>query len=63
MNVLDVTLNLTTGKCQPYNKPDNNNKLYINIPSSNPPHIMKNLSSNASKGINISSAYERTFNF
>lgn len=62
MNFLDVTLNLTTGKCQPYNKPDNN-KLYINILSSNPPHIMKNLPSNTSKGINNSSAYERTFDF
>ena len=32
VNVLDVTLNLTTGKYQPYNKPDNN-PLYINIHS------------------------------
>ena len=32
VNVLDVTLNLTTGKYKPYNKPDNN-PLYINIHS------------------------------
>ena len=30
VNFLDVTLNLTTGKYQPYNKPDINS-LYINI--------------------------------
>ena len=35
VNFLDVTLNLTTGKYQPYNKPDNN-PLYINIFSSHP---------------------------
>ena len=30
VNFLDITLTLTTGKYQPYNKPDNN-LLYINI--------------------------------
>ena len=35
VDFLDVTLNLTTGKYQPYNKPDNN-PLYINILSSHP---------------------------
>ena len=40
VNFLDVTLNLTTGKYQPYNKPDNN-PLYINILSNHPPNIIK----------------------
>ena len=42
VNFLDVTLNLTTGKYQPYNKPDND-PLYINILSNHPPNIIKNL--------------------
>ena len=42
VNFLDVTLNLTTGKYQPYNKPDNN-PLYINILSNHPPNIIKNI--------------------
>ena len=49
INFLDVTLNVTTGKYQPYNKPDNNH-LYINILS------------NISERINTLSADERTFN-
>ena len=42
VNFLDVTLNLTTSKYQPYNKPYNN-PLYINILSNHPPNIIKNL--------------------
>ena len=60
-NFLDVTLNLTTGKYQPYNKPDNN-PLYINILSNHPPNIIKNLPENISKRINTLSADETTFN-
>ena len=61
LNFLDVTLNLTTGKYQPYNKPDNN-PLYINILSNHPPNIIKNLPGNISKRINNLSADETTFN-
>ena len=61
VNFLDVTLNLTTGKYQPYNKPDNN-PLYINILSTHPPNIIKNLPKNISKRINTLSADETTFN-
>ena len=61
VNFLDVTLNLTTGKYQPYNKPDNN-PLYINIVSNHPPNIIKNLPRNISERINNSSADETTFN-
>ena len=60
-NFLDVTLNLTTGKYQPYNKPDNN-PLYINILSNHPPNIIKNLPENISKRFNTLSADEATFN-
>ena len=61
VNFLDVTRNLTTGKYQPYNKPDNN-PLYINILSNHPPNIIKNLPDNISKRINTLSADETTFN-
>ena len=42
VNFLDVTLNLSTGKYQPYNKPDNN-PLCIKILSNHPPNTIKNL--------------------
>ena len=61
VNFLDVNLNLTFGKYQPYNKPDNN-PLYINILSNHCPNIIKNLPRNISKRINILSADETTFN-
>ena len=60
VNFLDVTLNLTTGKYQPYNKPDNN-PLYINILGNYPSHIIKYLPGNISKRINTLSADETTF--
>ena len=61
VNFLEVTLNLKTGKYQPYKKPDNN-PLYINIVSNHPPNIIKNLPSNVSKRTNNLSADETTFN-
>ena len=61
VNFLDVTLNLTTGKYQPYNKPDSK-PLHINILSSHPPNIIKNLPGNISKRINILSEDETTLN-
>ena len=61
VNFLDVNLNLTFGKYQPYNKPDNN-PLYINILSNHCPNIIKNLPRNISKRINTLSADETTFN-
>ena len=39
-NFLNVTLNLTTGKYQAYNQPDDN-PLYIDILSNHPPNIIK----------------------
>ena len=61
VNFLDVTLNLTTGKYQTYNKQDNN-LLHINILSNDLPNIIKNLPSNISRRINNLSANETTFN-
>ena len=61
VNFLDRSLNLTTGKYQPYNKPSNN-PLYINILSNHPPNVIKNLAGNISKRINTLSADETTFN-
>ena len=61
VNFLNVSLNLTSGKYQPYNKPDNN-PLYINIPSNHPPNFIKNLPGNISKRINTLSVDETTFN-
>ena len=61
VNFLDVTLNLTTGKEQSYNKADNN-PLYINIVSNHPPNVIKILPGNISKRINNFSAAETTFN-
>ena len=61
VNFLDVTLNLRTGKYQPYNKPDNS-QLYINIISNHPTNIIENLASNISERTNNFSAGETTFN-
>ena len=51
VNFLDGTLNLTTGKYEPYNKPDNN-PLYINSLSSHSRNTIKNLPRNISERIN-----------
>ena len=50
--IVDVTLNLTTGKYQPYSERDNN-PLYINILPNHTSNIIKNLPSNISKGLKI----------
>ena len=51
VNFLNVTLNLWTGKYQPYNKPDND-PLYIDVNSNHPPNIIKSLPDNIAKQIN-----------
>ena len=51
VNFLDVTLDLTTGKYKPYNKPGNI-PLYINVKSNHPPNIIKNLPKSISRRIN-----------
>ena len=61
VNFLNVSLNMASGKYQPYNKPDNN-PLYINILSNHPRNFIKNLAGNISKRINTLSVDETTFN-
>ena len=62
VNLQVITLNLTIGKYQPYNKSYDNNPLYIDIISNHPPSIIKNLLGNISKRINTLSADETAFN-
>ena len=57
VNFLDITLNLSTGRYQPYNKPDND-PLCINVNSNHPPNITKNLPDSISKRINKLSSDE-----
>ena len=51
MNFLDVTLDLTTGKYKPHNKPSNI-PLYVNVKLNHPPIIIKNLPEYTSRCIN-----------
>ena len=50
VNYLDVTLNLSTGKYQPYRNPGNY-PLYINAKSNHPPSIIKHLPASISNRI------------
>ena len=58
---LDVTLNLTTGKYLPCNKPDNI-PLYIKILANHSPNIIKNLPGNIFNRVNNWSADETACN-
>ena len=60
MNFLDVTLDLTTGKYKPYNKPGSV-PLYINVKSNHPLSIIKNLPESISRRINKLSSYKSVF--
>ena len=60
MNFLDVTLDLTTGKYKPYNKPGNVPQ-YINLKSNHRPNIIKNLPESISRRINKLSSYKSVF--
>ena len=61
LNFLDVTLNLSTGKYQPYNK-QCNDALYITVNSNHPPMITKNLPDSISKRINKLPSDKHVFN-
>ena len=60
MNFLDVTLDLTTDKCRPYNKPGNM-PLCINVKSNHPLNIVKNLPESISHRINKLSSHKSVF--
>ena len=51
MNFLYVTLDLTTGKYKPYNKPGNI-PLYIKVKLNNPPNNIENFPESISQHIN-----------
>ena len=61
VNFLDVTLNLCTGKYQPYNKP-NDTPTYISVNSNYPPNIIKPLPISISQRISNISSDKATFN-
>ena len=60
VNFLDLTFDLTTGKYKPYNKP-RNIPLYINVKSSHPPDIIKNVPDSISRRINELSSDKKVF--
>ena len=60
-NFLDLKLNLSNGKYEPYNKPDNK-PLYINVKSNHPPNIIKNFPKIISRRINKLSSDKTVFN-
>ena len=60
VNFLDVTLDLTTGKYKPYNKPGNVPQ-YINLKSNHRPNIIKNLPESISRRINKLSSDKSVF--
>ena len=61
INFLDVTLNLSTGKYQPYSKP-NNVPLYVNSKSNHPPNILRNIPLSINKRLSQISSDKDSFN-
>ena len=59
--MVNLTLNLSTGKYVPYNKPDNK-PLYINVNSNHPPNIIQNLPESISRRANKLSSGKTVFN-
>ena len=60
VNFLDVTLNLSTGTYQPYNKP-NDSPLCINTKSNHPPNIIKSIPESISRRISTISSNKDIF--
>ena len=60
VNFLDVTLNLSTGKYQPYAKP-NNVPLYVDKKSNHPPNILRNIPLSINKRLTEISSDEESF--
>ncbi|CAB4040461.1 Hypothetical predicted protein, partial [Paramuricea clavata] len=60
VNFLDVTLNLSTGKYQPYAKP-NNIPLYVHKKSNHPPNILRNIPLSINKRLTEISSDEKSF--
>ena len=60
VDFLDVTLNLTSGKYQPYSKP-NSQPTYVNVHSNHPPNIIKRIPEMISSRISSISSDKNTF--
>ena len=60
VNFLDVTLNLSTEKYQPYAKP-NNIPLYVHKESNHPPNILRNIPLSINKRLTEISSDEESF--
>ena len=60
VNILDLTLNLTTGTYQTFNKP-NNIPLYVHKESNHPPSILKNIPLSVNKRLNLNSSNKEMF--
>ena len=60
VDFLDVTRNLSTGKFQPYRKP-NDRPLYVHRQSNHPPNILKNLPASVSRRLSDISSDIDTF--
>ena len=61
INYLDVTLNLNSGKHQPYMKPGNT-PLYVHAMSNHPPEILKRIPESINQRLSDISSDEREFN-
>ena len=61
VNFPGFTLNLSIGKCKPYNEPDNK-PLYISVKSNHPPNTIKNLPESISRHIDKLPSDETLFN-
>ena len=61
VDFLDVTMNLDTGKFQPFRKP-NDNPLYVSKQSNHPPGITNNIPAAVSKRLSAISSDAETFN-
>ena len=60
VNYLDINLNLETGICKPYRKP-NDNPVYINKSSNHPPSIINHIPKAIGKRISSISSNEQVF--
>ena len=59
LDFLDVTLDLERDTFSPYMKP-NNTLLYVNVSSTHPPNILKNIPESVNKRLNLLSKAEDT---
>ena len=61
VDFLDITMNLSTGEYEPYQKPDNE-PIYVNKGSNHPPCIVRSLPRMIHKMVSDNSSNEKVFN-